>query len=237
MAGYGQFCPIAKSMEVLDERWTILVIRELLCGSHHFNELRRGVPKMSPALLSKRLRSLVRAGLVVRREDGNRIRYDLTPGGRELAPIVMALGEWGVRWRSQLGDEDLDPHLLMWDLHRNLDLPLMPSGRVVLAFRFSDVAQSTRDWYVVVEDNDHVDLCDFDPGFDVLVTVTAGLRALTEVWRGDVSWRAATRSGVLEVAGPQAARRDLPTWLKLSSFASVPGPRRPAPDEKLVVSG
>lgn len=230
MTGYGQFCPIAKTMEVLDERWTVLVIRELLCGSHHFNELRRGVPKMSPALLSKRLRSLVRAGLVTRSDDGNRIRYDLTPGGRELAPVVMALGEWGMRWRSQLGDEDLDPHLLMWDLHRNLDLAAMPSGRTVLGFRFPDVAASTRDWFVVVEDNARVDLCDFNPGYDVLVTVSASLRRLTEVWRGDVLWRDAVRSGSVQVVGPPHAVRQLPTWLKLSSFATVPGPRHPAPD-------
>lgn len=131
MTGYGQYCPVAKTMEVLDERWTILIIRELLAGSHHFNELRRGVPKMSPALLSKRLRSLIRAGLVMRNEDGNRVRYELTPGGLELGPIVMALGTWGVRWMTELGDADLDPHLLMWDVHRNIDLASVPSGRAV----------------------------------------------------------------------------------------------------------
>ena len=232
MTGYGQFCPVAKSMELLDERWTILVVRELLCGSHHFNELRRGVPRMSPALLSKRLRSLVRGGIVVRREEGNRVRYDLTRGGQELAPFVMALGEWGMRWRSQLGDDDLDPHLLMWDLHRNLDLAAMPSGRVVLGFRFTDVDRSTQGWFVVVEDNERVDLCDFDPGYEVLVTVTGGLRALTEVWRGDVAWREATRSGRVSVEGQRQACRDLPAWLRLSSFARVPGPRHGSPAEE-----
>lgn len=225
MTGYGQFCPIAKTMEVLDERWTVLIVRELLCGSHHFNELRRGVPKMSPALLSKRLRTLVRAGIVMRLDEGNRVRYELTPGGRELEPIVMALGEWGVRWRTQLGDEDLDPHLLMWDVHRNLDLGAMPDGRTVLGFVFPEVASSTRRWWVVVEPRRSgaraVDLCDADPGYDVAVTVVGPLRLLTELWRGDVTWPAALRQG-LDLQGPPDARRALPHWLRLSRFAAVP---------------
>ena len=128
MTGYGQFCPVAKTMEVLDERWTVLIVRELLLGSHHFNELRRGVPRMSPALLSKRLRDLSRLGIVLRQEEGGRVRYELTPAGRELAPVVMALGEWGVRWMVTLGDEDLDPHLLMWDVRRNMALDALPEG-------------------------------------------------------------------------------------------------------------
>jgi DNA-binding HxlR family transcriptional regulator len=223
MSGYGQFCPVAKTMEVLDERWTILIIRELLSGSHHFNELRRGVPKISPALLSKRLRTLTRAGLVMRHDDGNRVRYELTPGGRELEPIVRALGEWGIRWRTQLGDEDLDPHLLMWDLHRNLDLQTMPTGRTVLAFTFDDLKGSARDWWVVV-DQGTVDLCDFDPGHPVTTRVVAPLRTMTLVWRGDLSWREALKSGDLRLEGRRQATRALPHWLKLSVFAHVPRP-------------
>ncbi len=221
---YGQFCPIAKTMELLGERWTVLIIRELLMDSHHFNELRRGVPRMSPSLLSKRLREMERAGLVSRREDLNRVRYDLTPGGRELAPIVMALGEWGVRWRSQLGDEDLDPHLLMWDVHRNIDVDAMPSGRSVIAFDLTDVRAATRHWYIVVDGT--VDLCDYDPGFDVLVTVRSTLRDLTHVWRGDIPWSRAVREELLRIEGPVFARRALPKWLALSPFAPITGPRQ-----------
>ncbi len=227
MAGYGQFCPVAKTMEVLDERWTVLVIRELLCGSHHFNELRRGVPKMSPALLSKRLRSLARAGIVLRLDDGRRVRYELTPGGKALAPVVTALGEWGVRWRSQLGDEDYDPTLLMWDVHRNLDLDAMPDGRVVLGFRFDGVDPSTRLWWVVVEDGT-VDLCDVDPGHPVDVTVVTDLPTMVHVWRGDIPWARAMSEGRLALEGPAEVRRGLPQWLKLSVFAAVP---REAPRE------
>jgi DNA-binding HxlR family transcriptional regulator len=110
MTGYGQFCPVSKAMELLDERWTMLVVRELLLGSKHFNELRRGVPKMSPALLSKRLKSLTRAGVVERLEVDGRTAYSLTQCGQELGEVVDALGRWGVRWIGELGEEDLDPH-------------------------------------------------------------------------------------------------------------------------------
>lgn len=110
---YHQFCPVAKAMELLDERWTLLVIRELLLGSRHFNELRRGVPKMSPTLLSKRLQHLIRAGLVDRRDE-EQVAYVLTAAGQEFRPVIEALGVWGTRWVVEIGDDDLDPKLLMW---------------------------------------------------------------------------------------------------------------------------
>jgi len=122
---YHQFCPVAKAMELLDERWTLLVVRELVTGSEHFNELRRGLPRMSPTLLSKRLQQLTRAGVVERTDDG---RYVLTAAGEELRPVVEALGGWGVRWIGELGDADLDPQLLLWDMHRNVDHTAVPKG-------------------------------------------------------------------------------------------------------------
>ena len=128
MSAYGQFCPVAKAMELLDERWTLLVVRELLQGSAHFNDLRRGVPKMSPALLSKRLKSLTRAGLVERTEIGGRSTYSLTECGQELSGVVDALGAWGVRWIGELGDDDLDPHLLMWDMQRHIPIDGLAAG-------------------------------------------------------------------------------------------------------------
>ena len=135
MSTYGQFCPIAKAMELLDERWTLLVVRELLRGSVHFNDLRRGLPKMSPALLSKRLKSLTRAGVVERTEIDGRTSYSLTPCGQELAGVVDALGAWGIRWIGELGDDDLDPHLLMWDIRRTISVDAWPRARTVVAFR------------------------------------------------------------------------------------------------------
>ncbi|MBW3602099.1 MAG: helix-turn-helix transcriptional regulator [Actinobacteria bacterium] len=210
-------------MELLDERWTLLVVRELLMGSRHFNELRRGVPRMSPALLSKRLRTLMRAGLVDRFTDGNRVTYVLTPAGEELHPIVESVGRWGTRWITQLGDADLDPHLLLWDMHRNLELAAFPDGRTVLRFTFPDVPPAAATWWIVVT-RDEVDLCDTDPGHSVDVAVTTGLRALTEVWRGDRRFDEVLRSGELLVEGPAPLRRALPRWLKLSAFAAVPRP-------------
>jgi DNA-binding HxlR family transcriptional regulator len=135
MSGYGQFCPVAKAMELLDERWTMLVVRELLLGSRHFNDLRRGVPKMSPTLLSKRLKSLTRAGVIEREEIDGRTTYSLTDCGKELADVVEALGAWGVRWIGELGEEDLDPHLLMWDIRRTVPIEQWPRSRTTLAFQ------------------------------------------------------------------------------------------------------
>ncbi|USQ81919.1 helix-turn-helix transcriptional regulator [Ornithinimicrobium faecis] len=227
MHGYGQFCPIAKTMEVLDERWTVLIVRELLCGSHHFNELRRGVPRMSPALLSKRLRDLTRVGIVERQEIGGRVRYELTPGGQELAPVIMALGEWGARWMTQLGDEDLDPHLLMWDVRRNVVLGALPDERTVVNFHFTDVpVRGQNRWWLVVQAGE-VELCDFDPGFAAAVSVICPLRTMVRVWRGDISWAQAQRDHDLRLEGSATARAALPGWLSLSTFAGVARPTLP----------
>ena len=222
-SSYHQFCPVAKAMELLDERWTLLIIRELVTGSEHFNELRRGVPRMSPTLLSKRLGQLVRAGVVARHDDGKDVRYVLTQAGRELRPVVEALGVWGIRWIGELGDEDLDPKLLLWDMHRNIDHGAVPAGRTVVQFRFSDVAVTTRDWWLVITP-DHADVCDADPGFPVAVAVTARLRHMVEIWRGDLRWPEALHSGAVSVEGPQTLSRALPRWFTLSAFAPTPRP-------------
>jgi DNA-binding HxlR family transcriptional regulator len=222
---YGQFCPVAKAMELLDERWTLLIIRELMMGSQHFNALRRGVPKMSPALLSKRLQTLVRAGVVERWEDGNRITYRLSESGKELEPIVESLGRWGIRWISELGDEDLDPHLLLWDIRRGVDTEAVPDGRTVIGFVFPEMPSSCRRWWLVIT-GEGVDACDFDPGHPVRVTVETSLRTMTRIWRGDLPWAAALRSGDLVLSGEPQACRALPRWFKLSSLAPTP---RPAP--------
>jgi DNA-binding HxlR family transcriptional regulator len=220
---YHQFCPVAKSMELLDERWTMLVVRELVTGSEHFNELRRGLPRMSPSLLSRRLQQLTRAGIVERRVEGSEVRYVLTQAGRELGPVVDALGSWGVRWMGELGDEDLDPKLLLWDMHRHLDPTVAPEERTVVLFRFPDVPPKLRDWWLVITGGE-ADVCDDDPGYDVAVTVTGGIRSMVEVWRGDRTWSDALRTGSLELEGPERLRRALPRWFTLSDFAGVPRP-------------
>jgi DNA-binding HxlR family transcriptional regulator len=223
MSTYGQFCPMAKAMEVLDERWTLLIVRELLLGSSHFNDLRRGVPKMSPALLSKRLKTLSRAGVITRNEVDGRTSYSLTPCGQELAEVVHALNAWGVRWVGELGEDDLDPHLLMWDLRRTVPIEAWPRARTVVEFRLTGVAAKASRWWLVVAEG-QADVCDFDPGFDVTATVDTSLRALTEVWRGDTSWSRALLEGEISVAGPTDARRLLPVWLGQGRTASIARP-------------
>jgi len=223
MGTYGQFCPVAKALELLDERWTLLVIRELLSGSSHFNELRRGVPRMSPALLTKRLQRMMRAGVVDRYTDGNRVTYRLTPAGEELRPVVEAIGGWGMRWVPEIGDEDLDPHLLLWDMHRRVDLAALPPGRTTLRFRFRDLPAQLRDWWLVM-DPEGADVCNTDPGFPVAATVEADLPGLTRIWRGDLEWREAIRAGTVAVVGPTQVRRAVPRWFLLSTFAGVPRP-------------
>lgn len=222
MSTYGQFCPVAKAMELLDERWTLLVVRELLVGSRHFNDVKRGVPRMSPALLSRRLRTLAQAGVVERSEHGGRVTYRLTAAGEELRPVIEALGVWGTRWVPQLGQADLDPHLLLWDLHRNLDLEAMPDGRTVLHFQFTDVSPTVARWWLVVDPHG-VDVCHVDPGHAVTATIVTPLTTMVRLWRGDFGWAQAFDEG-LHIDGPTSVRRALPRWLRLSPFAPVPRP-------------
>jgi DNA-binding HxlR family transcriptional regulator len=223
VTGYGQFCPVSKAMELLDERWTLLVVRELLLGSRHFNDLRRGVPKMSPALLSKRLKSLTRAGVVDRIEVDGRTTYSLTQSGRELGDVVDALGKWGTRWIGELGDEDLDPHLLMWDMRRKIPLDSWPRARTTLAFQLDGVASKASRWWLVVADGG-ADVCDVDPGYDVAGTVETSLRTLTRIWRGDTGWSRALLDGSVSVSGPVDVRRAVPSWIGQSDAAAIPRP-------------
>lgn len=204
--------------EVLDERWTLLIVREMLLGSRHYNDLRRGVPKMSPALLSKRLRSLERVGVVHRAASGGHTTYTLTEAGRELRPLVESLSAWGMRWISDLGDEDLDPHLLMWDIQRTVRVNEWPRTRTTLAVWLDDAAGKPSYWWIVAS-GDSIEICDFDPGFDVVATLSGSLRTLVRVWRGYLSWAAALATGALDVSGSTETQRAVPQWLGQSVFA------------------
>jgi DNA-binding HxlR family transcriptional regulator len=227
MHGYGQFCPVAQALEVLGERWTLLVVRELFAGSHRFNEIHRGVPLMSPTLLSQRLRRLVRAGIVERGPHGG---YLLTAAGRELWPVVEGLGVWGMRWaRAEIRAEHLDPSTLMWDMRRRLDVGAVPERRVVVELRFRGVDRGHRVWWLTVDRAD-VDVCLSDPGFGIDLVVDADLRTMIMVWMGDLPLGVALRSGGLVVTGPPELERAFPRWLRLSLLAGVerPSAARPA---------
>lgn len=211
MTGYGQFCPVSKAAEVVCERWTPLIIRELLAGSTRFNEIKRGLPTCSPALLSKRLRDLETAGVITRDVTDGLVTYQLTAAGWELFPLIKGLGEWGQRWaRSRYDDNELDPGVLMWDVRRYL-APGLTDARVVLLFTFPAAVAKQRFYWVLV-DAAQVDVCLTDPGIDVDVTVVADLRALTKVWMGDISFRDAVRDGAIELHGPSAVTRRIPDW-------------------------
>jgi DNA-binding HxlR family transcriptional regulator len=223
MKGYGQFCPVAKAAEILTERWTPLVLRELLSGSRRFNDLRKGVPLMSPTLLSKRLKFLEEAGVIERRpaRSGKGWEYYPTSAGQELRPVVETLGVWGQRWvRSRLSTDELDPGLLMWDIRRNVDTGKFPSRRIVVQFEFSDAVQSKRCWWLV-NDKDGVDLCVTDPGFEADLYIFTDVRTMTAVWMGDMSLNYALDTGRVELEGLQELRRSVRSWLKLSPLAGV----------------
>ena len=226
MKGYGQFCPVAKAAEIFAERWTPLVLRELVCGSHRFSDLHRGVPLMSRTLLAQRLRQLEQAGIIrsAAKAKGRGQEYFLTPAGEELRPLIEGLGEWGQRWaRSQINKDDLDPGLLMWDIHRRLNIERLPTHRVVVLFEFRGVPkawQTLRSFWLILQRSD-VDLCLKDPGFEVDLVVDADLAALTRVWMGDVRFLDAMRSKLVRLEGPSVLVRAFPGWLALSEFAGV----------------
>ncbi|HEY7595004.1 MAG TPA: helix-turn-helix domain-containing protein [Actinophytocola sp.] len=221
MRGYGQFCPVAQALEVLGERWTLLVVRELFSGSHRFNEIHRGVPLMSPTLLSQRLRRLQRAGIVERGPAGD---YLLTGAGRELWPVVEGLGVWGQRWaRAEIRREHLDPSMLMWDMRRRIDLDAIPARRTVIELRFRGVERGHAVWWLLL-DRANVDVCLSDPGFGVDLLVDADLRTMIMVWMGDVPLTDALRAGRVVVTGTPALERAFPRWLRLSVLAGVERP-------------
>ncbi len=221
--GYGQFCPVSMASEILCSRWTTLVIRELLCGTTRFNDLRRGVPRMSPALLSKRLKELERAGVVrVVRNDKGGAEYHLTEAGEDLRPLILGIGSWGQRWvESQLSLRNLDPSLLMWDMRRNLNPKPLPSKRCTIQFQYRELPSARQNWWLVV-DAAAVDLCGFDPGFEIDLLVTSSLRSMTAIWMGLTVVRKEIEEGHLELHGDPKIARAMQQWLGLSPFASEP---------------
>jgi DNA-binding HxlR family transcriptional regulator len=205
---YAQYCPIVRAVEVLGERWTLLIVREMLVGVRRFNDLARGLPGLSRALLSRRLRQMEAAGLIVRAEDG----YDLTEAGQELGPIVFGLAEWGAR--HAFGDpqpDELDPELLMWWLSGRITT-VQVERKTVVQIEVSDVR---RLFWLVVEPSD-VSVCYVDPGFEVDALVRADIATLYRVWEGEIDLLDAVRSGEADISGSRRIVSRLPEWLALS---------------------
>ncbi len=222
-SGYGQFCPISMAAEVVCTRWTPLVLREMLCGSTRFTDLRRGVPKMSPTLLSKRLKELELAGVITAdaRPDGN-YDYRLTAMGEDLRPLIMGLGNWGQRWvESRLSLRNLDPSLLMWDMRRGINPKPLPSRRCTIHFLYPELPAATRNWWLVMEPSG-IDLCGFDPGHEIDLLVTSPLRAMTAVWMGLSSLAVEVGAGRILLDGDPSLVRSMHDWLGLSPFAREP---------------
>jgi len=222
MGSYRQFCPVAMAAEVLCTRWTIVLLRELMAGSTRFNELRRGVPRMSPALLSQRLKELEEAGIVTHEASRERgvMEYHLTESGRELTPIVEAFGVWGQRRiESRLSLQHLDVELLMWDMRRSLNTSPMPARKSVIQFVYPELKANRRAWWLIVDPDEGVDLCGIDPGLDVDLYVSVDLRTMTAIWMGLDTVRAAVARKKMILTGSQKLASAMQTWLGLSPFA------------------
>jgi len=220
-ASYGQFCPVAMAAEVLCTRWTVVLLRELIAGSTRFNDLRRGVPRMSPTLLSQRLKTLEAVGVIARVEaDGEPglFEYQLTRAGRDLKSLIEGFGVWGQRWvESRKTLENLDPQLLMWDMRRNLDPKPMPRRRSTIQFTYPDAPQARQRWWLIVAPDKAVDLCSIDPGYEVDLYVSSDLKTMTAIWMG-VTTVEKERANVT-LTGNRGIASKMQTWLGLSPFA------------------
>jgi DNA-binding HxlR family transcriptional regulator len=223
IGSYRQFCPVAMAAEILCTRWTVVLLREFIAGSTRFNELRRGVPRMSPALLSQRLKELEVAGIITRvSSDSDRgvFEYRLTAAGRELGPIVEAFGIWGQRRiEADLSLQHLDVQLLMWDMRRNLNTTPMPARRSVVQFAYPELPAAQRLWWLIVDPLEGVDLCSIDPGFDVDLYVSVDLRTMTAIWMGLDTVRSAVANHRMMLTGSRQLAAAMQGWLGLSPFA------------------
>jgi DNA-binding HxlR family transcriptional regulator len=231
--GYGQYCPLALAAELLCRRWTVLVISRLLDGCTTFNEIHRGVPRISPGLLSQRLVELETAGIVRRRKRGrqNGHVYELTDAGRDLDDLVMKMATWGQLWARDMHMDDLDPGFLAWSMHLRLDTHAMPAGRTVLQFEFSGAPADCRRFWLVVMDGT-VDMCLKHPGFDADLLIEADLRTFVEAWRGFRNLESEIRARRIRLSGPRELKRGFPRWLLLSSLSPYPR-RRPGRESRL----
>lgn len=228
MADYGQFCPVAKASDIIGERWTVLILRELFLGTTRYNQFLRGLSRISPTLLSKRLKTLEEGGLIIRkRPPGQRSHeYYLTASGRELEPLIEHLAVWGMRWaRGQLADNELDVEFLMRDLQRRLQTNALPDGETVLCFTFDEL-ETFKTWWMVATESD-VDLCTENPGKEVDLYINSRVRDMVKVWLGDLPLKKALREKLIRSHGNTHLSRSMPDWLGICLYADV----KPAPKD------
>lgn len=225
MQSYGQWCPIAKASQLLCERWTLLIVRELLMGSTRYSELERGLGYISPTLLSRRLATLEEADLIYKRKipGGRGFEYLPTAQCRQLQPILLALGSWGMDWsKSRMRDEDYDVPLLMLYLQRSVVVENLPGMKAVILFHFTDFQEQPKWW--ITADKDDVEVCTVDPGQDVDVYITTTVRAMTDAWMGRSSYHEARAQGTFEIIGPTVLTHNIGSWLSACVFADLPDP-------------
>jgi DNA-binding HxlR family transcriptional regulator len=223
---YGQFCPVAKAMELLGEKWTLLILRELHMGATRFNELQRGLSLISPTILAKRLNELAANEIILRKkipgQRGN--EYFLTQAGKETLPLLKGVGDWGMRWaRGDVRDSELDVELLMLYLQRSIRTEALPGEQSVIRFRFTDL-KKLHSWWLLVK-GCNVDICLEDPGKEVDVYLTTDLRTMVNCWMGDETYRAAIADKRLQLVGPSALTRNIQHWIADSIFAGIPPAR------------
>jgi DNA-binding HxlR family transcriptional regulator len=234
MKTYGQYCPLAKATEILAQRWSFLLLRDLLGGIERFNDLQRGVPLMSPSLLSRRLKEFQAYGLIERTKQEGTVRYRATAAAQELKPVIYLLAAWGQRWvRKKISEDECDVRLLMWDMSLRMTPSKFPPGRTVIAFEYSDgAALHDQDWqydawWLLIEDGES-ELCLRDPGFEVDLYILSDLRTMTDIWMGDIPLRQALDSGLMDLHGDKRLIASMADWFVLSAHA-----RRPRPPEPL----
>jgi len=221
MKTYGQFCPLAQAAQLLCERWTLIIIRELIAGSTRFSELQKGVPLMSPTLLSTRLKQLLKAGVVELSGSKRNHTYNLTAAGKELRPVIELLGAWGHRWaRSDLNSGDLDAGLLMWDMRRSVDPSIFPRHRVVVQFEYPDAPKGAKDWWLVSE-NGEIDLCLNDHGYDVDILIKCSLKVMTKIWICEQSFGEAAKIGNVAIVGDPKLANNIEDWLRSSPLSKL----------------
>jgi DNA-binding HxlR family transcriptional regulator len=222
MAGYGQFCPMAKATEVIGEKWTLLVLRELFLGTTRFNDFQRAISRMSPTLLAKRLRHLEKCGIIIRKKLSGRSGYEyrLTAAGKELGPLIEILSVWGMRWaRGRLTDDELDVEFLMRELQRRLQSEHLPDGETVICLSFNELIKH-KSWWLLVDGN-VVDLCTEDPGKNVDLYINSSVRTIVEVWEGDLDMRAALRNGSIKAHGSRHLVQTMPDWFGVCMYKDV----------------